>query len=78
MKIYNAFGIKPTNTYVSAGSDYYIPNIIEDNKEELALKAFEKSYGKTKNEITNKHGRYEENSTFTSFYRFTFKCAADD
>ena len=27
MKIYNAFGIKPTNTYVSAGSDYYIPNI---------------------------------------------------
>ena len=53
MKIYNAFGITPTNTYVSAGSDYYIPNIIEDNKQELALKAFEKSYGKTKDELAD-------------------------
>ena len=53
MKIYNAFGITPTNTYVSAGSDYYIPNIIEDNKQELALKAFEKSYGKIKDEIAD-------------------------
>jgi len=44
MKIYNAFGIKPTNTYVSAGSDYYIPNIVTDKQKKLALKAFEKSY----------------------------------
>ena len=27
MKIYNVFGIKPTNTFVSAGTDYYVPNI---------------------------------------------------
>lgn len=53
MKIYNAFGITPTNTYVSAGSDYYIPNIIDNKKQELALKAFEKSYGKTKDEIAD-------------------------
>jgi dUTPase len=53
MKIYNAFGITPTNTFVSAGSDYYIPNIIEDKQQELALKAFEKSYGKTKDEIAD-------------------------
>ena len=44
MKIYNAFGIKPTNTYLSAGSDYYIPDIKDPEKKKLALKAFEKSY----------------------------------
>ena len=44
MKIYNSFGIKPTNTYVSAGSDYYIPNIKTEIQQERALKAFEKSY----------------------------------
>ena len=51
MKIYNSFGIKPTNTYVSAGSDYYIPNIDTEEKKERALKAFEKSYKKTTDEI---------------------------
>ena len=51
MKIYNAFGITPTNTYVSAGTDYYIPNIDTDEKKLLAYKAFEKSYGKTEEEI---------------------------
>lgn len=51
MKIYNSFGIKPTNTYVSAGSDYYIPNIDTEEKKERALKAFEKSYKKTTYEI---------------------------
>lgn len=45
MKIYNAFGIKPTNTYVSAGSDYYVPNIKDEDKSQLALEAFVKSYG---------------------------------
>lgn len=46
MKIYNAFGIKPTNTFVSAGTDYYIPNIDDFNfkQVELAIAAFEKSY----------------------------------
>jgi len=46
MKILNVFGIKPTNTYVSAGTDYYIPNIddFEFEKAQAALEAFEKSY----------------------------------
>ena len=51
MKIYNAFGITPTNSYVSAGSDYYIPNIKTDEQKRKALKAFKKSYGKTTEEI---------------------------
>ena len=53
MKIYNSFGIKPTNTYVSAGSDYYIPNIKTEIQKERALKAFEKSYKKTSDEINH-------------------------
>lgn len=44
MKIYNAFGIKPTNTHVSAGSDYYIPNIKGELQTKLAIDAFQKSY----------------------------------
>lgn len=46
MKIYNAFGITPTNTYVSAGTDYYVPNIddYDFKKVEIAIAAFEKSY----------------------------------
>ena len=51
MKIYNSFGIKPTNTFVSAGSDYYIPNLDTPEKIERAYEAFEKSYGKTKEQI---------------------------
>jgi len=47
MKCYNAFGIKPTNTYTSAGTDYYIPNLDTPEKVALAYKAFEKSYEKT-------------------------------
>ena len=46
MKFYNAFGIKPTNSFISAGSDYYIPNIITDEQKEKALEAFKKSYKK--------------------------------
>lgn len=51
MKIYNEFGITPTNTFVSAGTDYYVPNIKDDEKKVLALKAFEKSYKKSTEEI---------------------------
>jgi len=51
MKCYNAFGIKPTNSFTSAGSDYYIPNIKTEKQIKLALKAFEKSYNKTTEEI---------------------------
>ena len=55
MKIYNAFGITPTNSFVSAGSDYYIPDLkgIGDdfNKINKVYQAFEKSYKKTPEEI---------------------------
>jgi len=51
MKIYNAFGITPTNSFVSAGSDYYIPNLIEESQINKALVAFEKSYKKTTEDI---------------------------
>jgi len=51
MKFYNAFGIKPTNTYTSAGTDYYIPNIKDEDQIIKAYKAFEKSYGKTEHEV---------------------------
>ena len=51
MKIYNAFGIKPTNTHVSAGSDYYIPNITTNEQKKLAFEAFKKSYNKTDDEL---------------------------
>lgn len=51
MKIYNAFGIKPTNTYVSAGSDYYIPNIQTAEQKQRAFEAFKKSYNKTDDDL---------------------------
>lgn len=51
MKIYNAFGITPTNSFTSAGSDYYIPNLETEEQINLALKAFEKSYGKSTEQI---------------------------
>ena len=53
MKIYNEFGIKPTNTYVSAGSDYYIPNIKTEKQKNLAIKAFQKSYKVSEEDINN-------------------------
>ena len=51
MKIYNSFGITPTNSFTSAGSDYYIPNLETEEQISLALKAFEKSYGKSTEQI---------------------------
>lgn len=53
MKIYNAFGIKPTNTYASAGTDYYVPNIDDFNFKQCsaALLAFQKSYKVTGDDI---------------------------
>lgn len=46
LKIFNGFGITPTNTHVSAGTDYYVPNINDEDVTiaSRALKAFEKSY----------------------------------
>ena len=59
MKFYNAFGIKPTNTYTSAGTDYYIPNLDTPQKVEKAYKAFEKSYEKTAEQITKLDETFE-------------------
>lgn len=50
VKILNEFGIKPSNTYVSAGADFYIPNISKE-KAVIALKAFEKSYNVSNDDI---------------------------
>jgi len=60
MKIFNAFGIIPTNTYSSAGSDYYIPNLKDEKEIEVALKAFEKSYGKTTEEIAEIYNEFKK------------------
>ena len=62
MKIYNAFGIKPTNTHVSAGSDYYIPNIDDFDvmRSSIALKAFEKSYNVSGEDIKDIRAAFEE------------------
>ena len=51
MKFYNAFGIKPTNSFTSAGSDYYIPDLKTDEQINKALSAFEKSYKKSTEDI---------------------------
>lgn len=53
LKIYNAFGITPTNNCLSAGMDFYIPNIDRDNKEmvDAAFEAFEKTYKANSNVI---------------------------
>lgn len=69
LKIFNAFGITPTNTYVSAGTDYYVPNIDESNVTQVkyALMAFEKSYKVTKDDIDvlcNIFRFYDENKKF--------------
>ena len=51
MKICNVFGITPTNTYVSAGSDYYVPVLDTEEKIHEAFEAFQKSYNISENEL---------------------------
>ena len=79
MKCYNAFGITPTNTYSSAGSDYYIPNLKSEKQINLALKAFEKSYGKTSeeiieiyNEFSKQYSKSEEAANLTHLFLATY------
>ena len=59
MKFYNAFGIKPTNTYTSAGTDYYIPNLQTSEQIINAYNAFIKSYGKSEEYIEGLIKRFE-------------------
>lgn len=46
LRIYNGFGITPTNTHVSAGMDFYVPKIDMQNKTQVtnAAVAFQKSF----------------------------------
>lgn len=52
LRILNEFGIKPTNNYVSAGMDFYVPNISEDKKD-IAINAFKDSFKITLVDIEN-------------------------
>ena len=52
VKIFNEFGIKPTFNHQAAGADFYIPYFDEDKKE-IAFKAFEQSYKKNHEDIEN-------------------------
>lgn len=45
-RICNGFGIKPTKSYTAAGWDFYVPNITDDKKD-IAIEAFKKSYKKS-------------------------------
>lgn len=52
-RIYNGFGIKPTNTHQSAGMDFYVP-LIDATDKDVATRAFEgfkKSYNKTEEDL---------------------------
>lgn len=53
LKIYNGFGIKPTNTHQSAGMDFYVPLIdsTDEKTAQIAFEAFRKSYNKTDEEL---------------------------
>ena len=53
LKIYNGFGIKPTNTHQSAGMDFYVPLIdsTDEKTAQIAFDAFRKSYNKTDEEL---------------------------
>lgn len=54
LKINNVFGIKPSLNCEAAGLDFYIPNIpadVSDEQRDVILKAFQKSYGVTEEQI---------------------------
>lgn len=55
LNFYNGFGITPTNTHISAGTDYYIPNIdsLDADKLKIVEEAFIKSFNITKEELEN-------------------------
>lgn len=51
LKICNVFGIKPATTGVSAGMDFFIPKFNGLEKLDVVLEAYEKSYGKSVDEL---------------------------
>ena len=52
LRILNEFGITPTNTYTSAGADFYVPYISKENYG-VALESFVGSFGKSIEELNN-------------------------
>lgn len=62
LKIFNAFGIKPSNSFVSAGMDFYVPNIITNEQKQLALEAFKKSYNITEENMVEFIGKFKYES----------------
>lgn len=52
IRIFNAFGIVPTNNFISAGSDFYVPYFDED-KRDIVFRAFGESYKKSELELNN-------------------------
>lgn len=50
LKIFNAFGIKPTTTGAAAGNDFFIP-LIDETNYPIARAAWAKSYKMTEDEI---------------------------
>ena len=48
---WNEFGIAPTTNHAAAGYDFYVPYLDTVEKKAKALKAFEKSYKKTSEEL---------------------------
>jgi len=55
LRICNKFGITPTNTYQSAGMDFYVPNVDPKNEEQAkaAYEAFKKSYKVTDEQLNS-------------------------
>ena len=48
------FGITPTTTHKAAGYDFYVPNLNTPKQKQLALKAFQKSFKRTEEELKTK------------------------
>ena len=46
-KVFNGFGIKPSKSYTAAGWDFYVPNVIDEEKKKVAsvCKACKESTG---------------------------------
>lgn len=51
LKILNVFGIKPATTGVSAGMDFFIPKFNGLDNMDVVLEAYNKSYGKSIDEL---------------------------
>ena len=62
-KVFNGFGIKPSKSYTAAGWDFYVPNVIDEEKKKVAYESFKKSYKKTDRELNIILNRLEKELT---------------